>query len=683
VRSVVLERLRHILPLVVVGALSSHLTAQPTQYSFASGQTFLDTYCKACHQGASPAGGFDVGRLNAPASLGGDPKWTAVISRVKNREMPPKGAPAPDLETRETFTGWVEGALRAQTCAGGLTPAPAPIHRLNREEYTATVQYLLNLHMDIGQALPADGAGGEGFDNAAEALVLSPIHAEKYMQTAKLAMDFASKEFLSRQIVLVAKPGPGVSAAQAAHEILKSFLPRAFRHPVTESDIAPYMALFQAAQKQGLPFESAVFFTLRGVLVSPQFLFHTEPANESSEVRPIDQYALASRLSYFLWGTMPEPLLFDLAKEGRLNQPEVLKALVHRMLQDQRSMTFADRFVGQWLRTRELGTIKVPDAKMFPGYANEELRSDIGYQPILFFREILSQNLSLLNLIDSRYTILTRSLADHYREKPYFREKGAQGAQNKEAGVAANEAADLKIDKEAADKKEEGAGKVKAEGGPKRVNQQPQWVELAAGSQRGGLLGMAAILGVSSYSYRTSPVLRGAWVLESMLGTPPPAPPPNVPALPEDHAGAVQTSVRERLTQHRADPVCAGCHSRIDPLGFALENFDALGRWRDEDGGKPVDSSAELIDGTKFQGSAGLKAYLMDRKDQVIHNLAGKMLGYALGRGLTPKDSCVVDDIVAQVKASNYSAQTLIEATVLSVPFRYQAPHSQTQEKKP
>jgi hypothetical protein len=170
-----------------------------------------------------------------------------------------------------------------------------------------------------------------------------------------------------------------------------------------------------------------------------------------------------------------------------------------------------------------------------------------------------------------------------------------------------------------------------------------------------------------------------------MLGTPPPAPPPVVPALPEDHEGAPPTSVRDRLTQHRANPVCANCHARIDPIGFALENFDALGRWRDVDGGKPVDSSAELIDGTKFEGATGLKTYLLERKDVVVRNLASKMLGYALGRGLTPKDSCVLDDIMAQVKRDNYSAETLVEAIVLSAPFRYQPPqsHTQVQEKKP
>jgi len=196
---------------------------------------------------------------------------------------------------------------------------------------------------------------------------------------------------------------------------------------------------------------------------------------------------------------------------------------------------------------------------------------------------------------------------------------------------------------------------------------------------------MASVLAVSSYPHRTSPVLRGAWILESLLGTPPPPPLPNVPALDEDHAGAIPTSVRERLTRHRADPICANCHSRIDPLGFALENFDAIGRWREEDGGKRVDSSAELADGTKFEGPEQLKAFLLDRKDLFVRNLARRMLGYALGRGLTLKESCVVDDIVAQVKNNEYSAQTLIEAVVLSAPFRDQAGGlpSEKEERKP
>jgi hypothetical protein len=209
---------------------------------------------------------------------------------------------------------------------------------------------------------------------------------------------------------------------------------------------------------------------------------------------------------------------------------------------------------------------------------------------------------------------------------------------------------------------------------PLRTNarKQPQWVELPEGSNRGGILGMPAVLAVSSHRYRTSPVLRGAWILDSILGTPPPPPPPNVPPLEEPKEGAPAATVRERLTQHRDNPVCASCHSRIDGLGFALENYDVIGRWRDEDAGKPIDSSGELNDGTKFKGPAELKSALMNRKDLFIRHLTSKLLGYALGRGLTLKDSCAVDAIVAQVRENNYSARTLIDAIVLSVPFGYQ-----------
>ncbi|HLJ16011.1 MAG TPA: DUF1592 domain-containing protein [Bryobacteraceae bacterium] len=609
---------------------SPALSAQQKDYSFEHAQAFLKTYCQMCHQGKSPSGGFNLQRIGAMSSLQSDTEqWNKVSTRVTNGEMPPRGAPAPSIDQREQFTHWVNTTLQTEVCAAGVAPGPAPMHRLNRDEYTATIQDLLNIQIDIGEALPADGAGGEGFDNAAETLFLSPLHSEKYMDLARFAVDFAAKEYKSHAQIFIAKPGPGVSPDKAAHEILSAFLPRAFRGPVDQNEIASYMSLFRAARKQGQPFEASILFAIRCALVSPRFLFRTEPANTSPDPRPLDQYALASRLSYFLWGSMPDELLFDVAAAGKLQDPGVLKELVQRMLRNDRSLAFTERFVEQWLRTRELATDKAPDPKLFPTYANdEELRSDIRFQPILFFRELLLRNLSLLNLLDSKYTIATSNLAKHY-------------------GL------NLPINK--------------------KKSKQPQWVELPPGSHRGGLLGMPAVLAVSSYPYRTSPVLRGAWILDAFLGTPPPPPPPNVPALEEQKEGAPPKSVRERLTQHRANPVCASCHSRIDPLGFALENFDAIGRWRDEDGGKPVDNSGELPDGTKFQGPDQLKAVLLERKDLFIRNLSRKMLGYALGRGLTLQDSCTVDRIVAHVKEQNYAARSLIEEVVLSVPFRYQA----------
>lgn len=627
-------------PLALFTASIATLSAQPDAYSFEESQEFLRVYCQSCHQDQSPAGGFNVRRLGAPATLRAETqRWSKAATRVKNGEMPPKGAPAPALDQREQFVAWAERTLRAEVCAAGIVPGPARIRRLNRDEYTATIRDLLDIHLDIGSVLPADGAGGEGFDNAAETLFLSPLHSEKYLEAARFAIDFAAKEFKSHAKIFVAKPDTAVSLDQAASDVLAAFLPRAFRRPVSEADVVPYLSLFQAARKQGQPFEPAMLFALRAALVSPMFLFRVEPPNNSAEARQLDQYALASRLSYFLWGSMPDELLFDVAAEGKIHDPAVLKELVHRMLRNDRSLGFAQRFVEQWLGTRELLRDKAPDAKLFPTYAaDEELRSDIRLQPVLFFREILVRNVSLLNLLDSKYTVGTSNLEKHYG---------------------------LKL--------------------PLRANarKQPQWVEAPEGSHRGGLLGMPAILAVSSYPYRTSPVLRGTWILDSILGTPPPPPPPDVPALEDSHNEAAPKTVRERLTKHRANPACASCHSRIDPLGFALENYDVIGRWRDEEGGKPVDNSAELPDGTKFQGPDQLRAVLLERKDLFIRNLASKMLGYALGRGLILTDSCTVDAIVAQLKQNEYSAQTLIEAIVLSVPFRSQAAAVLKEERKP
>jgi hypothetical protein len=542
--------------------------------------------------------------------------------------MPPKGAPAPPADQREQFVNWVTISLREAACAAGSAPSPTAIRRLNRDEYAATMRDLLDIQVDLTSSLPADGAGGEGFDNAGETLFLSPLLSEKYMQAAKFAMDAAAKEYKSREKILVARPGNGVSPEQAAREILKAFLPRAFRRPVTDDDVGQYLGLFRAARKQGQEFEPAVWFTLRASLVSPRFLFLAEPPNTSGDLRPLDQYSLASRISYFLLGSMPDEFMFDLAAAGKLHDPAVLHQLIPVLLRREQALEFAKRFVDQWLRIRQLDTDKAPDAKLFPAWTtDEELRSDIRLQPAVFFQEILKRDLSILTLLDSNQTILTRKLARHLGETVKF----------------TNDA------------------------------QQPQWTDLPQGSTRGGLLGMPAVLAVSSYPYRTSPVLRGAWVLESILGTPPPPPPADVPAL-EKQASAEPKSIREMLTQHRANPACASCHSRIDPLGFALENYDFIGRWRDQDAGKPIDNRGELPDGTIVAGPQSLKAALLDRKDLFVRNLTAKMLGYALGRGLTPQDQCTVDRIADDLRDNDYRVQKLVELIILSGPFQNQPP---------
>ena len=616
--------------------LAASAVAQPpaVHYNPAEGPQFLQTNCGSCHAGKAPLGGFDITKLAPPASFRERSEtWTKAALRVYNGEMPPTAAL--DLEQREAFAGWVQENLRKAACSEGMVPGSAPARRLNRYQYTTTVRDLLNLHVDVGSTLPADGAGGEGFDNAAETLFLSPIYAEKYLEASKLALGFASKDPRARAKFLIAAPGPGVTPEAAARTILEEFLPRAFRRPADAADLEFYLGLFSTSAKRGESFEDSILYTLRAVLISPQFLFRMEPPNPTGQTRLLDDYSMASRLSYFLWNSTPDGLLLTLAETGKLNDPEVLQGQVARMLRNQKSFDFARSFVDQWLRIRDLGQAFQPDPKLFPEWNDSELQGDIKNQPVLFFREILANDLSILDLLDSNWTIATKKL-----------QKVLYGTSIK----------------------------------PSRPDnqEQPQRIELPEGSHRGGLLGMSAVLAVSSHPHRTSPVLRGKWLLEAILGTPPPPPPPNVPKLDDVKSGDAPATLRERLAQHREDPACAGCHSRIDPLGFALENYDVLGRWRTEDAGKPIDASGKLPDGTVFEGPDQLKAVLMRKKDLFIRNFVSKVLGYALGRGLTLQDSCTVDSIVAEVERNNYRAQALINAVVMSVPFRYQEARAPT-----
>jgi hypothetical protein len=589
--------------------LTLFLAAPLLADSIDAGRPFLKQYCQPCHTGAKPAGGLNIEQVDLDA-------WSRIATRVRNGEMPPQGIPAPPLADKEAFLRNIDETVHAQACAAGVQPPRSPLRRLNRDEYIATVRDLLDAHTNAGHDLPADAAGGQGFDNAAEVLVISPLLAEKYMAAAKEALEFAVRNPQARIRIGIVEPSAELSPDEAASTILRSFLPRAFRHPVPDSDAAPFLTLFRDAQKRRQTFDASVAFMLRGVLMSPKFLFLAEPP---------DDYALASRLSYFLWGSMPDDKLFAAAAAGKLHEPETLPKETARLLASGKSMDFIDRFVTQWLGTRELGRELVPDATVFPQYTKDvELQGDIKLQPAVFFRTMLAANDPLTDLIDSRWTMLTKTLARFYQLDPKL---------------------------------------------VKDKDQQPHRIDLPPDSHRGGLLGMSAVLAVSSYPYRTSPVLRGKFVLDALLGTPPLPPPPNVPAL-EEHKGAQPKTIRERLARHRADPVCAGCHSRIDPLGFALENYDAIGQWRTEEAGKPIDNTGELPDGTTFQGPEELKAVLMQRKDLFVRNLTARMLGYALGRGLAPSDFCQVDDIVRQLKDNGYSSQALIEAIVMSPVFR-------------
>jgi len=618
----------HIWLWTLVGVLSWEQTGwgQSDEFTDDEGTAFIEQYCINCHQPPKPKGKLDLTLYTTVDQIVEDAlDWDSHLNRVRDEDMPPDDddVTQPTMKGRMAFVDWMQKTLSNAACSDGIQPGPPMVRRLNQGEYSASVRALLDVHFDAGEALPDEGAGGEGFDNAAETLFISPIHAEKYLDAARSAVKYAFADTRSSQRFLIAAPDENTTPREAARKILEKFLPRAFRRQASPDEISEYLDLFEQAYAEERAFGPAMQLTLSAVLISPKFLFIIESPTESAEPIPLDGFELATRLSYFLWGAPPDDTLMQVAAEGRLQEPETLKNQVIRMLKDphaRKVRNFAQTFVEQWLGTRALGREFKPD-KSIKGY-DSELEGGMKYEPVFFFHEILTENRSLLDLIDADYTYINRRLSRHYKVKGEFRE-------------------------------------------------QPKRVDIENDPHRGGLLSMAAILAVSSHPHRTSPVLRGKWILETLLGDTPPPPPPGIPPLDEDSHEDEAQSLRQRLEQHRADPTCATCHDKMDPLGFSLENYDVLGRWRTEEGGQPVDARATMPDGTEFEGPAQLKQILMDRKDQIVRHLTRKMLGYALSRGLTFEDFCTIDAIVEDLKANEYGSHRLLMGIVESIPFRY------------
>jgi mono/diheme cytochrome c family protein len=405
-----------------------------------------------------------------------------------------------------------------------------------------------------------------------------------------------------------------------ARKIVTDFASRAFRRPVTEQEVARFSNLIALARRQGDSFDEGVCLALQAILVSPHFLYRIErdpivPAADTAH--KVSQYELASRLSYFLWSSMPDDALRACADRGKLRNPDVLAAQVRRMLRDPRAAALSQNFAGQWLQFRALESVH-PDRERFPAF-DEYLRMSMRRETELFFDSIVREDRSVLDLLDGKYTYLNGRLAAHY---------GILGVDGPEF---------------------------------RRVS--------LAGTPRGGVLTQASVLTVTSYANRTSPVLRGKWVLENILNAPPPAPPPGVPNLDVSTVGS-EASLRQQLEQHRKNPTCAACHARMDPLGFGLENFDAVGEWRTADGKVPIDSTGSLPDGRSFAGPDGLKSILTADRSAFTECLTAKLLTYALGRGLEHYDNSTVREIALHVAASDYRFSKLVLEIVQSRPFQ-------------
>ena len=424
----------------------------------------------------------------------------------------------------------------------------------------------------------------------------------------------------SQERIFICRPADLDQEEDCARKILSNLARRGYRGPVTPEDINPLIGLFSEGRKDGGSFEHGIEMALSGLLVSPRFLYRSPALPEGGNVNDIYELSdidLASRLSFFLWSSIPDEELLLIAEEGNLKKPEILSAQIDRMLTDPKARALVDNFGGQWLHLRNVQDW-TPDPERYD-YFDNSLRYAFQQETELFIANMIKEDRSILDLIDADYTFVNERLAEYY---------GIDGV----------------------------------EGGYFRR------VPLI-GTGRGGLLGQGSILMVTSYPTRTSPVLRGKWVLENLLGSPPPPPPPDVPAL-DDSAEISAGSLREALEQHRANAACAVCHDRLDPLGFALESFDAVGRKRVTEHGLEVDDTGSLPDGTVVDGIDGLRNVLMMRKDEFVETFAEKLLTYAIGRGLEPSDRSTLREIRRTVEASDYRFSALVGGIVGSVPFR-------------
>ena len=768
----------------------------------APSRAFLDIYCAGCHNPRMKSGDLTLDVLD-PSTPGAHPAvWEKVLRKIRTKAMPPPSARQPDRQVAEVFVTSIERVLDDAARASpdpGRTPA---VRRLNRTEYRNAVRDLLALdafpkEMDITLLLPADDIG-EGFDNMADALFVSPTLMERYLGAARkisrlaiadaaiprmidtyqmsgqLPQDVhvAELPFGTRGGVLIrrtfpvdglytfalqvarggvydpstaaeqfeleltidgdrirlfteergsaaggqrqgrrgagpapfeiqvaVKAGPhdigvafvaradapietltvpyrrgrGTEAAvlstvtisgpdvvtglgetpsrrrifichpadvdagavagagrskgnddACAERILSTLARRAFRRPVTTGDVVPLLHFYEQGRAEG-GFELGIRRALERLLVSPEFLFRIEldPATTAPDVaHRLTDLQLASRLSFFLWSSIPDEELLEQAVRGQLARPRVLQAQLQRMLADNRSQAFIENFAGQWLYVRDLLTVKRPDDRLFPDF-DEGLRRAMARETELFFGAMVRENRSVLDLLRADFTFLNERLARHY-------------------GIADVHGSQFRR------------------------------VTLPAGSARRGLLGQASILTVTSYANRTSPVNRGKFILESLLSLPPLPPPPDVPSLRDTTAEGRVFSMRTRMEQHRTNPSCASCHAQMDPLGFALENFDAIGRWRTRsEAHDAIDSAASLPDGTRVDGLAGLREVLtsppFDR--EFVRTVIAKLMTYALGRGMTASDEPFIRAVMRDAAASDYSFGAVIAAIVDSVPF--------------
>jgi mono/diheme cytochrome c family protein len=612
-------------PLYAFGALTVltacwpvHAAAPAAKPTFAKNiAPLVNRYCGKCHGPTKPKGGVALTAFTDDASiLKKRAVWEQVADNLRSGDMPPPGKPRPSPEELERINAWLDAVVFQMDCNGPRDPGRVTIRRLNRAEYNNTIRDLLGVSFKPADDFPQDDVG-YGFDNIGDVLSLPPLLMEKYVAAAEKIVEKALASPEARKRVLFVT----TQNEESARQILERFAGRAYRRPVRREELQRLIRFVEMAEKNRDGFETGIGLAMQAVLVSPHFLFRVEidsRPNDAKAVHAISDYELASRLSYFLWSSMPDDELSQLARKKTLREPEVLEKQVRRMLKDPRSRALVENFAGQWLQLRTLKDFK-PDPDLFPGF-DDKLRSAMLQETELFFENIVREDRGILDFIDADYTFVNERLAKHYGLP------GVKGEQFRRVSLT--------------------------------------------GTPRGGILTQAAVLSVTSNPTRTSPVKRGKWILENILGTPPPPPPPGVEELKDDKQAVLSGSLRQRMEQHRANPMCASCHQRMDPLGFGFENFDAVGAWRTKEGKHAIDPSGTLPGGQSFKGPAELRTILKARQDAFARCLTEKLLTYALGRGVERSDRCVLDDIVKSAGKDNYKFSRLVIDIVKSDPFQ-------------
>ena len=580
---------------------------------------FINDYCFKCHSNKRQRGGINFQpALRTPGSSASGKRWKQAIANVKAHDMPPEDSPKqPTQADREQF---IE-AIGMIKYLSPKDPGPFVIRRLTKREYGNTLHGLFGVDPQVADDLPEE-VFGEGYLNT-----LSPLLSEQYLGIAKEVLDriLAPEGSPATEIqkrLFGDPPASKNDEPRVVGRIARSLAKKAYRRPPSDEEVRVLLEVFELGRENELSYFQSLRLMLKAALVSPQFLFITPSSMPESgkSIVPLDAHQLASRLSYLIWATMPDRELASLADSGKLLNPSVYRAQVKRLLADGRSRALFDGFGAQWLGLGGLAK-QTFDEEKFP-QMTPKMRSAMYDEARMFFETLVRENLGVVNFVKSDFTFLNGDLA------------GLYGLDGKVNGAAM-----------------------------RRV--------MLDDSNRGGVLGMPGILATTSFPNRTSPVKRGVWVLEQILGEPIPPAPPNVPELEKQKEEKVANlTLRERTELHRTDSACATCHKIMDPIGFGLENFDAIGRWREQDDtGGAIDATGELPGGKRFDTPKELKEILADRKPEVARNLTEKLLAYALCRPLEGYDHIVVDRLMDSIAADGYRMQTLILEVVSSYPF--------------